>query len=160
MNQFSSKNTTKHKARKRVGRGIAAGGGKTAGRGTKGQNSRSGGKVRLGFEGGQNPFIQRIPKKRGFTSHRKPGQVVTTAQLERANIDTVNNQALYAAGLVDDPYRKVKLIHKGKVTRKLAVQLQAASLKAIAEIEQAGGSYTETPLETRVASSTKKSKKN
>ena len=74
--KYNELQATANKTRKRVGRGIAAGQGKTAGRGTKGQNSRTGKKLRATFQGGQNPLVSAAPKKRGFKSHRVPAQVV------------------------------------------------------------------------------------
>src|SRR5688572_30068023 len=92
--------TTK-KSRKRVGRGIAAGSGKTAGRGTKGQNSRTGGGVRPGFEGGQNPLAKRLPKLRGFQARSHTTyQVVNLKDLGRVKGATVDGQSLMASGLI------------------------------------------------------------
>src|SRR5580704_15038360 len=84
---------------KRLGRGIAAGGGKTAGRGTKGQKSRTGSKKKPGFEGGQNPLMQRLPKLHGFNSHRIKSEVVYTGQLELLGKAKVDNQVLAEAEL-------------------------------------------------------------
>ena len=130
-----------NKNAKRAGRGISAGRGKTAGRGTKGQNSRTGGKVRPGFEGGQNPLYLRLPKLPGFTSHRPKTENVYTGQLDEFAGKTVDNFTLSNSGLVSSPYVKVKLISKGKVSKKVAVKLQGASDNAIAEVQKAGGSF-------------------
>lgn len=126
---------------KRVGRGIGSGYGKTAGRGTKGQNARTGGGVRIGFEGGQNPLAKRLPKKRGFTAlNHTQYQVVNLGGLERfkagAAIDAV---ALAAAGLVKKSDDRIKLLSKGELTKKLTVQVTAASKAAIKAVEAAGG---------------------
>ena len=76
MTKYNELQTLPSKSRKRVGRGISAGGGKTAGRGTKGQNARTGKKLHATFQGGQNPLVSAAPKRRGFKSHRVPAQVV------------------------------------------------------------------------------------
>ncbi|MDB5164356.1 MAG: ribosomal protein [Candidatus Saccharibacteria bacterium] len=130
-----------HRQSCRVGRGIAAGQGKTAGRGTKGQKSRTGSGRRPGFEGGQNPLMQRIPKLRGFTSHRTPAETVYTGQLEALKGSTVDNTSLVEAGLISSPNVRVKLLVKGDLKKKLSVSLQMASKEAIKAIEKAGGSF-------------------
>jgi large subunit ribosomal protein L15 len=133
-----------HKNAKRVGRGIAAGQGKTAGRGTKGQNARGSG-VRPGFEGGQNPLMQRLPKLHGFRSHRVKAELVYTGQLDQFAGKTVSNLSLAEAGLISNPFVRVKLVQKGEVTKKVTIKLQAASEGAKAAVEKAGGSFTKTP---------------
>lgn len=140
----------------RVGRGIAAGKGKTAGRGTKGQNARSGGGVRPGFEGGQNPVYMRIPKLPGFRSIRPKAEVVYTGQLDEFIGKTVNNESLANAGLVSSGHTNVKLIVKGEVTKKLSVQLQGASQAAVTQIEKAGGKFTKIEKLPRVAQAKEK----
>lgn len=135
----------------RVGRGIAAGKGKTAGRGTKGQNSRTGGGVRPGFEGGQNPVYMRIPKLPGFRSIRPKAEIIYTGQLDALSGKTVDNFSLANLGLVSSPHVNVKLIVKGDVTKKVTVQLQGASQSAIAQIEKAGGKFTKVDRVARVA---------
>jgi large subunit ribosomal protein L15 len=142
------------KAPKRVGRGIAAGQGKTAGRGTKGQGARKSGGVRPGFEGGQNPLYFRFPKLRGFTSHRTKPENVYTGQLEQFS-GLVNNEALAKAGLVSNPYTSVKLITKGELSKKLTVKLQGASASAVKMIEKAGGSFATIARQGRPASKEK-----
>src|ERR1051326_1332742 len=99
----------KQKSLKRVGRGIAAGQGKTAGRGTKGQLARTGSSRKPGFEGGQNPLMQRLPKLRGFTSHRTPQSNVYTGQLDALSAKTIDTTALAEAGLIANAYVSVKL---------------------------------------------------
>jgi large subunit ribosomal protein L15 len=130
-------------SRRRVGRGISAGQGKTAGRGTKGQKSRTGAAKRPGFEGGQNPLLQRLPKLRGFKSHRPAVENVYTGQLEGLGT-TVTNQTLAEAGLISSAYTRVKLLSKGELTKKATVKLQAASVGAIKAVEKAGGSFAVT----------------
>lgn len=126
----------------RVGRGISAGGGKTAGRGTKGQGSRKSGGVRPGFEGGQMPLYMRIPKLRGFKSHRAEVANVYTSQLNDIKSSTVDNNVLVEAGLLENPYTSVKLIARGEdIKKKLVVKLQGASQSAIKQIEKNGGKF-------------------
>jgi len=140
------------KDKKRVGRGIGSGYGKTAGRGTKGQNARTGGGVRIGFEGGQNPLAKRLPKKRGFTalSHTEY-QTVNLGSLDRFKAgSTIDGAALAAAGLVKKAGERIKLLGTGEVTKKLVVKVTAVSQTAKAAIEAAGGSielikYVATP---------------
>ena len=136
--KFNQLQTAKSKSITRVGRGISAGKGKTAGRGTKGQNSRTGGGVRPGFEGGQNPLAQRLPKLPGFKSKTPKAENVYTGQLDSlgANID---NFKLAQAGIVTNPYTRVKLILKGDVRKKTTIKVQSASKSAVKAVEKAGG---------------------
>ncbi|HEX5797746.1 MAG TPA: 50S ribosomal protein L15 [Candidatus Saccharimonadales bacterium] len=154
--KFNDLNLTKNKKNKRVGRGISAGGGKTAGRGTKGQGARKSGGVRPGFEGGQMPLYMRIPKLRGFKSHRPETANVYTGQLNDLKKSTVDTQTLAEAGLVEDPHQKVKIIAKGTLSKKLSVKLQGASAGAIEQIKKAGGTFEKTPQLKRPKTSTKK----
>ena len=124
----------------RKGRGISAGQGKTAGRGTKGQKSRTGSKRKPGFEGGQTPLMQKLPKLSGFRSNRVKHEVVYTGQINNLG-PNVNNSTLFAKGMISSAHVKVKLIAKGKIDKKLTVSLQAASENAIAAIQKAGGSF-------------------
>lgn len=141
--KYNQLDVASNKDRRRVGRGIAAGQGKTAGRGTKGQNSRGSG-TRPGFEGGQNPLMQRLPKLRGFRSIRPKAETVYTGQLNDlgANVD---NAKLAEAGLVSSPYTRVKLVLKGEISKKVTVKLQAASENAAAAVQKAGGSFQAVP---------------
>lgn len=141
--------TNSPRVKKRVGRGIAAGQGKTAGRGTKGQKSRTGYSKRPGFEGGQNPLMQLVPKLRGFNSHKVRAEVIYTGQLDRLANKTVNNEALAEARLITNPYVGVKLLAKGDVTKKVTVKLQAASAGAIKQVEKAGGSFEKVARASR-----------
>jgi large subunit ribosomal protein L15 len=147
--------TTQKKSLKRVGRGIAAGQGKTAGRGTKGQGARTGSKKKPGFEGGQNPLMQRLPKLHGFRSFKVAAENVFTDQLDAVGA-TVSNDTLAAAGLVTSPYVRVKLLKRGEVTKKVTVTLQAASQTAVEAVQKAGGSFKQTPRQARPVTSTKK----
>jgi large subunit ribosomal protein L15 len=128
------------KARRRVGRGIGSGLGKTAGRGHKGQKSRAGGFHKVGFEGGQMPLQRRLPK-RGFksTTLKYRGEVTLT-DLERLGADEVDLVSLKAAGLVGERIKVVKVIKAGELTRKVALKGIGATAGAKAAIEAAGGS--------------------
>ena len=150
--KFHELTTHSNKNAKRVGRGIAAGQGKTAGRGTKGQMSRTGAKKRPGFEGGQNPLMQRLPKLRGFTSKRAKAENVYTGQLDQFAGKTVDTVVLAEAGLISSPFVRVKLIAQGEVTKKVTVKLQGASAGAIEAIQKAGGSFEKIALVARPAS--------
>lgn len=150
--KYNELDSTPKKSKKRVGRGIAAGQGKTAGRGTKGQGSRTGSSKRPGFEGGQNPLMQRLPKLRGFRSFRAPTVNVYTDQLDGVGAK-VNNQILFEKGLVKDAYSTVKLILRGEVKKAVAVELQGASLNAMEAVQKAGGSFTAVPRQKRQAKS-------
>lgn len=125
----------------RVGRGISAGKGKTAGRGTKGQGSRKSGGVRPGFEGGQMPLYMRIPKLRGFTSHRPKTSNVYTGDLEKLGKSSVDTAVLFEAGLIESPHVRVKLISKGELKKKMTVKLQFASESAAEAVRSAGGTF-------------------
>jgi large subunit ribosomal protein L15 len=125
---------------RRVGRGISAGRGKTAGRGTKGQKSRTGSSRRPGFEGGQNPLMQRLPKLPGFRSIRPKAELIYTGQLDGVGT-VIDNVSLYKAGLITSPYNRVKLVVNGEVTKKVTVRLQGASQTAIAAVKKVGGSF-------------------
>jgi len=128
------------KPRRRVGRGIGSGLGKTAGRGHKGQKSRSGGYHKVGFEGGQMPLQRRLPK-RGFKSHlKKHAAEVTLGALERLGADEVDLLTLKQAGLVGELVRTVKVIKSGELSRKVALKGIGATVGAKAAIEAAGGS--------------------
>ncbi len=127
-------------AGKRVGRGIGSGLGKTAGRGHKGQKSRSGGFHKLGFEGGQMPLQRRLPK-RGFTSmSRDDVAEVRLSDLERLEVTEVDLLTLKAAGVVPQRARGAKVFRSGTLTRKLALTGVAATKGAKEAIEAVGGS--------------------
>ena len=128
------------RSRKRVGRGIAAGQGKTAGRGDKGQRSRSGGYSKVGFEGGQMPLQRRLPKV-GFSS-RKARYVaeVRLHELARVEAETVDLAALKAAGLVPKSTRRAKVFLSGTIDRAVRVAGLGVTRGAREAIEAAGGS--------------------
>jgi large subunit ribosomal protein L15 len=163
------------RARTRVGRGIAAGKGKTAGRGTKGQKARAGGSIPAWFEGGQTPLHMRIPKLRGFTNRLKVdyevvnigaiAQLVELGRLEAGDLPgakttsksiapiTVNQDILRAAGLVRTLAKPLKVLGTGELSTALFVVADRFSKSAIVKIEAAGGSVSqlETPKEKRPA---------
>ncbi len=127
------------KPRRRVGRGIGSGLGKTAGRGHKGQKSRAGGFHKVGFEGGQMPLQRRLPK-RGFKSQAKPYlSEVTLSDLQLLDAAEVSLLTLKQAGLVGDRIRTVKVVKTGKIERALTLQGVLATAGAKAAIEAAGG---------------------
>jgi large subunit ribosomal protein L15 len=131
------------KARRRVGRGIGSGLGKTAGRGHKGQKSRAGGYHKVGFEGGQMPMQRRLPK-RGFKSHAlKYNAEITLTDLQRLALTEVDMLTLKQAGLVRNMIKTVKVIKSGELSTKVALKGIGATAGAKAAIEAAGGSITE-----------------
>lgn len=131
------------KAAKRVGRGIGSGDGKTAGRGHKGQKSRSGGRVRPGFEGGQMPLQKRLPKY-GFTSRiaRTTAQV-RVGELARVNADVIDLEALKAADLVKDNVLRARVFLSGELNKAVTVKGLAVTKGAREAIEKAGGKVEE-----------------
>ena len=127
--------------RKRIGRGQGSGNGKTAGKGNKGQNARSGGGVRLGFEGGQTPLFRRIPK-RGFTNFtRKEYAIVNVESLNRFEKGTeVTPELLIETGLVNKEYNGgIKVLGNGELNVALTVKANKFSKSAVESIEKAGG---------------------
>lgn len=128
------------KARKRLGRGHGSGTGKTSGKGNKGQNARSGGGVRLGFEGGQTPLYRRLPK-RGFTNfNRKEYAIVNVEALEVFENGTeVTPELLKETGLVKKELNGIKILGNGELSKKLTVKAAKFSKSAQAIIEKAGG---------------------
>jgi large subunit ribosomal protein L15 len=127
--------------KKRVGRGHGSGHVKTAGRGTKGQNSRSGGGVRPGFEGGQNPIYRRMPYKRGFHNpFRVDYEIVNVGQLEKLDLaGPITPQSLYARGTISTLKRPLKILGNGDISVKLHVSAHKFSAAAREKIEAAGG---------------------
>jgi large subunit ribosomal protein L15 len=142
--KYNELQVSSNKDRKRVGRGISAGGGKTAGRGTKGQNSRTGKKQGSMFQGGQNGLKSSVPKLRGFKSLRTPAQVVYLDRLNELK-GSVDNFKLYEAGLISTPFHNVKVIARGELASKLTLKVQGASASVVAAIEKAGGTFEKTP---------------
>ena len=133
-----------NKARRRVGRGIAGKGGKTAGRGTKGQAAR--GQIPASFEGGQMPLHMRVPKLKGFTNpFRVEYQAVNLDTLEASGLTEVSPEALHGKGLVGKA-ALVKVLGRGEVTRAITVKAHAYSKSAEEAITAAGGTVERLPL--------------
>lgn len=166
LNEIRDREGT-HKHRRRLGRGIGSGRGKTAGRGHKGQKSRSGKRIR-GFEGGQMPLTRRLPKG-GFTNiFRKEFEAVNLDRLQQAidkgRLDAakpVTADALRAAGLVRGNRDGVRLLARGELKAKLEIAVDGASKAAQAAVEKAGGKITllAPPREAKPAKEKKKKKK-
>ncbi len=145
--------------KKRPGRGIGCGLGKTAGRGHKGQKSRSGGFHKVGFEGGQMPLQRRLPK-RGFNSHKKGETAeVRLSDLQGIRADAIDLAALKQAGVVPRPALRAKVILAGEIKRKVALKGLLVSKGARAAIEAAGGSV-ELPVPAQPAGKLKPKAKN
>lgn len=140
LNELKPVEGARH-SKKRVGRGIGSGLGKTAGKGTKGQNARSGGGVRPGFEGGQLPLFQRLPK-RGFHNPSRKEYAIVNIELLNSFEDgaVVDVEALIKAGYVKEVLDGVKVLGQGELTKKLTVKANKFSESAKKAIEAAGGS--------------------
>jgi len=142
LNSIKPAGGAKH-AKRRVGRGIGSGLGKTAGRGHKGQKSRSGGYHKVGFEGGQMPLQRRLPK-RGFKSHLlKYNAEITLGELQALGAAEVDVLVLKTAGLIPQLAKVVKVIKSGELTSKVVLKGIGATAGAKAAIEAAGGSLAE-----------------
>lgn len=142
LNSIKPASGAKH-AKRRVGRGIGSGLGKTAGRGHKGQKSRSGGYHKVGFEGGQMPLQRRLPK-RGFKSHLlKFNAEITLSELQALGAAEVDLLKLKEVGLVSQIAKNVKVIKSGELTAKVTLKGIGATAGAKAVIEAAGGSLSE-----------------
>ncbi len=139
LNTIAPAAGAKH-AKRRVGRGIGSGLGKTAGRGHKGQKSRSGGYHKVGFEGGQMPLQRRLPKRGFKSSQLQFNAEVTLAQLSALELAEVDLLALKQAGLVGQLAKRVKVINTGAITRAVVLKNVGATAAAKAAIEAAGGS--------------------
>jgi len=136
------------KRNKRVGRGRATGFGKTSGRGHGGQKSRAGKKIRAGFEGGQTPIFQRLPKYRGFKNPNYIDyQVVNVGQLQDLSAKTITREVLLESRLISKKTLPVKILGKGELSKALKIEVEKASQSAIDKISKAGGSFTSTAPE-------------
>jgi large subunit ribosomal protein L15 len=130
----------------RKGRGISAGQGKTAGRGTKGQKARTGHyKMPAGFMGGQRAIMQAVPKLKGFKSFHPKAEVVYTDRLNDLK-GKVDNIVLAENSLISNPYVKVKVITRGELTAKIELETQFASKSAVEAIKKAGGSFKKVEI--------------
>jgi len=161
LNELKDKSGAR-KPRKRIGRGIGSGTGKTGGRGHKGQKSRSGVSL-LGFEGGQMPLYRRLPKRGFHNPFRREFAEVNLGALQRV-LDSgaldgkkpVTEKALHAAGLFTNPRDGVKLLGNGELKAKLTIEVSKASKSAVAAVEKAGGKLTLGPAPTRPEKKTDK----
>lgn len=158
MTKYNELLADANRNKKRVGRGIAAGGGKTAGRGTKGQGARTGKKLGATFQGGQRTLVRAVPKARGFKSLRTPAQVVYLDTLNDFTGKVVDNAALFEQGYVGTPFYTVKVITRGELTAALTVKVAGASKSSQEAIAKAGGAFEKTPVPLR--QSTKVAEKN
>ena len=130
----------------RKGRGISAGQGKTAGRGTKGQKARTGHrKMPAGFMGGQRAIMQAVPKLKGFKSFHPKAEVVYIDRLNELS-GKVDNYKLAEAGMISSPFAKVKVISRGELKAKVELETQFASKTAIEAIKKAGGSFKQVEI--------------
>lgn len=143
LNDIKPASGAKH-AKRRVGRGIGSGLGKTAGRGHKGQKSRSGGFHKVGFEGGQMPLQRRLPKRGFISPHVGEVAEVRLSALNRVPVDTIDFIALQQAGIVPASALRAKVILKGEISRAVRLQGLQATRGARAAIEAAGGSVEES----------------
>ena len=135
----------------RKGRGISAGQGKTAGRGTKGQKARTGHrKMPAGFMGGQRAIMQAVPKLKGFKSFHPKAEVVYTDRLNELS-GKVDNFTLAENMLISSPFVKVKILSRGEITAKIDLSTQFASKSAAEAIKKAGGSFTKVAIPQRPA---------
>lgn len=126
------------KNKKRIGRGIGSGTGKTSGRGMKGQKSRSGGGVRLGFEGGQNPLTKRLPQLKGFKSRNPKNQVVSLNDLNKFT-GKVTKEKLFEKGIIESTKLPVKVLATGKLEKAVEISVEHVSKEAEKEILNMGG---------------------
>lgn len=158
---LKSNQGARHKS-KRLGRGNGSGKGTYSGRGMKGQKARSGGNVRPGFEGGQTPFIMKMPKLKGFkNSNHVKYQVVNIKDLERFdNGTTVDITALVDKGLVAKKNLPVKILGDGEITKKLTVKVDKVSKSAEEKITKAGGACEATAEHVKKRDKKKKAKPN
>ena len=150
--KYNDLNVNKNTRPSRKGRGISAGQGKTAGRGTKGQKSRTGHrKMPAGFMGGQRAIMQAVPKLKGFKSIHPKAEVVYTDRLNELK-GAVDNYKMAEASLISSPFVKVKVISRGGLTSKIDLETQFASKSAVEAIKKAGGSFKKVAVLKRPAS--------
>ena len=143
--KYNELQVSSNKDKKRVGRGIAAGQGKTAGRGTKGQGARTGKKLNATFMGGSGSLVRRTPKARGFKSMKTPAQVVYLDHLNAFKGATADNFTLFEQGYIATPFQTVKVIARGELTEKVTLKVQGASASVKEAITKAGGAFEKVP---------------
>ncbi len=150
--KYNDLSVSKNVRPSRKGRGISAGQGKTAGRGTKGQKARTGhSKMPAGFMGGQRAIMQAVPKLKGFKSFHAKAEVVYTDRLNELK-GSVDNFKMAEASLISSPFVKVKVISRGEITNKIDLETQFASKTAIEAIKKAGGSFKKVAILKKPAS--------
>jgi len=155
MTKYNELDVTAIKNKKRVGRGISAGQGKTAGRGTKGQKARTGhSKLRATFAGGSGSLVRRIPKESGFKSLRTPAQVVYLDRLNEMDKKLVDNATLYEVGYISTPYHAVKVILRGELTKAIDLHVAGASKSVREAVVKAGGTFVKTAVPLKVSTKT------
>jgi len=160
MTKYNELQISADKNKKRVGRGISGGQGMTAGRGTKGQNSRTGKKLKLMFAGGSRTLVTAIPKAKGFKSMRSPAQIVYLDHLNAFKGKVADNFSLHQAGYIATPYQAVKVILRGILTEKVSLHVSGASKSVKEAVIKAGGTFTKTtvPLKMDTIKAEKSSK--
>ena len=134
-----------------MGRGHGSGHGKTSGKGHKGQKARSGGGIRIGFEGGQMPLYRKLPR-RGFNNYnfRTSYQLVNLAELNKIEGDVVNRSVLIEAGLIRENKQGIKILGDGKVEKAFTFEVDKVSASARAKIEEAGGKVVITNVKAKL----------
>lgn len=156
--KYNELNLTSKPSRRRVGRGISAGQGKTAGRGTKGQGARTGKKLNPTFAGGQLPLVQATPKAKGFKSTRTPAQVVYLDTLNSFEGTVADNHSLFEANYVSTPFHAIKVIARGELTKPVTLRVQGASKSVQAALTAKGGSFEK--IDVPLKQSSKEAEKN
>jgi len=158
MTKYNELQVIANKSTKRVGRGIASGQGKTAGRGTKGQKARTGKKLRAMFAGGSGSLARRVPKTKGFKSLKAPAQVVYLDNLNSYDNKKVDNFVLFRDGLIASPYQATKVILRGELKANLDLNIFSASKSVKEAVTKAGGSFTKTAVPLKQSETDKANK--
>lgn len=156
--KYNELQVSANKSSKRVGRGIAAGQGKTAGRGTKGQGARTGHKKRAIFQGGSRALVSAIPKLKGFKSKIQKAQIVYLDHLNDFAGKEVDNFVLFEEGYIKSPYAKTKVITRGEINEAVTLKVQAVSKSSADAIKKAGGLVEIVPTPIKPSTKTKESK--
>lgn len=152
--KYNELKVTANRSTRRLGRGISAGQGKTAGRGTKGQGARTGAKKRAIFQGGSRSIVSSVPKLKGFKSHLAKAQIVYLDNLNNFADKTVDNFFLFEQGYIKTPYAKTKVITRGEITVPVKLKVQACSKNSSEMIKKAGGSVEIVATPARPAQKT------
>jgi len=146
MTKYHQLQVNANTSKKRVGRGISAGQGKTAGRGTKGQGARTGKKLHPMFQGGQRPLVKSVPKARGFKSLRAKAQVVYSDLLNEIAVKTITNEVLFENGYIATPFQSVKVIRRGDILKPIDLRVQFVSKSVEEMIAKQGGTFSKTDV--------------